>query len=81
MAQRFAKALGIGGGSNPRLRVVEDLFLDALVETAQIPFDPRIIFNCPGQGFFAVDAQSWVFADPLAGIRPPGDLRSLQSVG
>jgi hypothetical protein len=31
--------------------------LDALVETAQIPFDPRIVFNRPGQGSFAVDVQ------------------------
>jgi hypothetical protein len=31
--------------------------LDALVETAQIPFHPRIVFNRPGQGSFAVDAQ------------------------
>ena len=57
MAQRFTKSLGIAGGSDPRLHVVEDLFLDALVETAQIPFDPRIVFNRPGQGSFAVDVQ------------------------
>ena len=57
VAQRFAKALGIVGGRDPRLHIVEDLFLDALVETAQIPFDPRIVFNRPGQGSFAVDVQ------------------------
>ena len=57
VAQRFTKALGIAGGPNPRLHVVEDLFLDALGETAQILLDPRIVFNCPGQGSFAFDAQ------------------------
>ena len=57
VAQRFAKGLGIVGGRDPRLHIVEDLFLDAPVETAQIPFDPRIVFNRPGQGSFAVDVQ------------------------
>jgi hypothetical protein len=33
VAQRFAKVLGIVGGRNPRIHVIEDLFLDALVET------------------------------------------------
>ena len=36
MAQRLAKALGIVGGRDPRFHIVEDLFLDTLVETAQI---------------------------------------------
>jgi hypothetical protein len=34
MAQRLAKAPRIVGGCDPRFHVIEDLFLDALVETA-----------------------------------------------
>jgi hypothetical protein len=34
VAQRFAKSLGIVGGCNPRIHVIEDLTLNALVETA-----------------------------------------------
>lgn len=34
VAQRLAEALRIAGRRNPRVHVIEDLFLDALVETA-----------------------------------------------
>jgi hypothetical protein len=79
VAQCLSKALGIAGTGNPRLHVIEDLSLDAFIESAQIPFDPRIVFNYPGQGSFAVDSSLWVLAGRQTGIPRLVDPRSLRN--
>ena len=55
MTQRLTEAARVFLRRNPGIHVVENFPLHSPVNRPQVLFNPRVVFNRPGQGYYATD--------------------------